>query len=410
MKIYLVGGAVRDQLLGVPIIEKDWVVVGGTVEEMLAQGYRQVGKEFPVFLHPDTHEEYALARLERKTQPGYKGFVFDTSPEVALEDDLARRDLTINAMARTRKGKLIDLYGGEKDLEQKILRHVSPAFAEDPVRILRVGRFWARYAHLGFKVAPETLALMQQMVTSGEVNALVAERVWKEMERALTERNPEKFFELLSRCGALKILMPHLKINGPGIKALINASRLTPHNHSSSLIRFAALLHAHPEDNKQIASLSFKDFLQHFKAANNTTSSTSNESHLIEAKKTITFFCDRYRVPTTYKTLAILSALHYASALNAQTLSPEALLSLFTALDIFRRKERFQQFLLVCEAIAPEDFNREWLSKCAATTDSVDIQALLGDGFTGEALAAQIKQSRLKKIKEFINFTNQAEF
>src|SRR3990167_6080610 len=227
MKIYLVGGAVRDQLLGLPVKEQDWVVVGATIEEMLTAGYRQVGKEFPVFLHPKTGEEYALARMERKINPGYKGFTFDTSKDVTLEEDLSRRDLTINAMAETPEGELVDPFHGKKDLEQKILRHVSPAFAEDPVRILRVGRFLARYAHLGFHIAPETITLMRHMVKVGEVNALVAERVWKELERALGEKNPEKFFEALANCEALAILFPDLPIDSIGIKALVKATQLT---------------------------------------------------------------------------------------------------------------------------------------------------------------------------------------
>ena len=273
MKIYLVGGAVRDKLLGLPIKEKDWVVVNATVDDMLALRYRQVGKEFPVFLHPKTGEEYALARMERKVKPGYQGFTFDTSPDVSLEEDLIRRDLTVNAMAEGEDGKLTDPYGGKKDLDAKVLRHVSPAFAEDPVRILRVGRFFARYAQLGFTIAPETIALMKQMVQAGEVNALVAERVWKELERALGEKNPEKFFEALAICDALPILFPGIQINSDGMKALTAAAILS----DKSVIRFAALLHALPD-----------------------------------AKQTISSLCDRYRVPNSFRELALLTATHYA--------------------------------------------------------------------------------------------------
>src|SRR3990167_2277218 len=229
MKIYLVGGAVRDKLLGWPVKERDWVVVGATVNDMLGLGYRQVVKEFPVFLHPKTNEEYALARMERKTEPGYKGFAFDSSPTVTLEEDLLRRDLTINAMAIAvedvdkKKPAIIDPYHGQDDLNKKLLRHVSPAFAEDPVRILRVGRFLARYASLGFKVAPETTELMCKMTAAGEVDALVAERVWKELERALGEKNPEKFFDVLASCHAMSILFPHLHVDGAGMAALKEA-------------------------------------------------------------------------------------------------------------------------------------------------------------------------------------------
>ncbi|MBL8250581.1 MAG: multifunctional CCA tRNA nucleotidyl transferase/2'3'-cyclic phosphodiesterase/2'nucleotidase/phosphatase, partial [Candidatus Competibacter sp.] len=210
MTIYLVGGAVRDELLGLPVKERDWVVVGATPEELLARGFQPVGKDFPVFLHPRTREEYALARTERKTAPGYYGFDIRAGSEVTLEDDLLRRDLTINAMARDGQGRLIDPYHGRRDLEARRLRHVSPAFAEDPVRILRLARFSARYAALGFQVAPETLALMRQMVASGEVDALVPERVWAETVRALGEIRPERFFETLRACGALARIFPEI--------------------------------------------------------------------------------------------------------------------------------------------------------------------------------------------------------
>ncbi|MBV8802084.1 MAG: multifunctional CCA tRNA nucleotidyl transferase/2'3'-cyclic phosphodiesterase/2'nucleotidase/phosphatase, partial [Gammaproteobacteria bacterium] len=237
MKIYLVGGAVRDQLLGIPVKEKDWVVTGATVQDMLNQGFRQVGKDFPVFLHPKTHEEYALARIERKIGRGYTGFTFDTSPTVTLEEDLLRRDLTINAIAETPEGEIIDPYHGREDLAKKILRHVSSAFAEDPVRILRVGRFAARF---NFPVAEETINLMKQMVAAGEVDALVPERVWKELERALTEKYPFQFFAVLEKCEALEILFPHISIDNPGILAL----KQDIHLPTNSQVRLAILLHA----------------------------------------------------------------------------------------------------------------------------------------------------------------------
>ena len=210
MKIYLVGGAVRDDLLNYPVIEKDWVVVGACVNEMLELGYQQVGKDFPVFLHPVTKDEHALARTERNTAPGYKGFEVHASPDVTLEEDLIRRDLTINAIAKDEEGNLVDPYNGQADLQAKLLRHVSSAFSEDPVRILRVARFAARYAHLGFTVAEETLKLMQKMVADGEANALVAERVWQEFHKALGERNPEVFIQTLRDCNALKIILPEI--------------------------------------------------------------------------------------------------------------------------------------------------------------------------------------------------------
>src|ERR1700722_1626058 len=210
MQVYLVGGAVRDALLGIAVKERDWVVVGGTREELLRLQYAQVGRDFPVFLHPETHEEYALARLERKVSPGYRGFTVEFGPEVTLEEDLARRDLTINAIAEASDGTLLDPFGGRRDLEARVLRHVSPAFAEDPVRVLRVARFAARFAPLGFQVAPETLMLMRKMVEQGEVEALVAERVWQETEKALREAGASVFFQVLRECGALKIVFPEL--------------------------------------------------------------------------------------------------------------------------------------------------------------------------------------------------------
>src|SRR5579871_3458489 len=210
MRVYLVGGAVRDRLLGRPVHERDWVVVGATPEEMVRLGYEPVGREFPVFLHPSTHEEHALARLERKTGPGYRGFTTQFSPEVTLEEDLRRRDLTVNAMAEDEQGVLIDPYGGAADLRARVLRHVSEAFVEDPVRILRVARFAARYAGLGFTVAPETLALMRRIVDAGEARTLVPERVWQETERALAEAHPQVYFETLRGCGALAVVFPEV--------------------------------------------------------------------------------------------------------------------------------------------------------------------------------------------------------
>lgn len=361
MKIYLVGGAVRDKLLGWPVKERDWVVVGATINDMLALGYRQVGKEFPVFLHPKTNEEYALARMERKTGPGYKGFAFDTSPTVSLEDDLSRRDLTINAMAESTEGELIDPFHGKADLDAKLLRHVSPAFAEDPVRILRIGRFYARLAHLGFNIAPDTIELMREMVRAGEVDALVAERVWKELERALGEKNPEKFFETLERCGALEKLFPPLNK-----QALLSATKLS----AQPITRFAALFYDLPDGKKVISEL-----------------------------------CKRYRLPTAYRGLAVLVASHYQEALACRTLNAEAMLKLFSALDIYRREERFHDFLTVCEAIAIArviTFHKDWLHKTAHVARAVDVKALIAKGLDGQALAEGIQRARLVALAEWL--------
>lgn len=361
MKIYLVGGAVRDKLLHLPVKERDWVVVGTSVQHMLNQGYKQVGKEFPVFLHPKTNEEYALARMERKVTPGYKGFSFDTSPDVKLEDDLIRRDLTINAMAESADGQLIDPYHGKQDLENRLLRHVSPAFAEDPVRILRVGRFLARFAYLGFKVAPETITLMQQMVNAGEVNALVAERVWKELERALAEKNPEKFFEVLAASHALPILFPTITMDSQAIRALIEAAKLTP----SAIIRFAALLHAMSAEE-------------------------------------INALCNRYRVPNDYQQLAKLTAAHAAAALHAHQASAEALFELFAILDIYRREERFHDFLTACKAVAKandQSFDERFLLRGAHAAKSVDVRKISSQLTNGNHIAEEIKRERLSALE-----------
>lgn len=375
MKIYLVGGAVRDKLLHLPVKEHDYVVVGATPEDMLKLGYRQVGKEFPVFLHPQSGEEYALARMERKVQPGYKGFTFDTSPQVTLEEDLLRRDLTINAMAiDLETDELIDPYGGQQDIKQKILKHVSPAFSEDPVRILRVGRFLSRFYHLGFHVAPETIHLMRTMAQAGEVNALVAERVWKELERALAEKNPEMFFSVLTDASALDILFPHLSMEGPGIKALSMASSLT----SDTVVRFAALLHDLPED----------------------------EPGKTQAKKTIAKLCDNYRVPNTYRELALLTALLYPKAFRAALSPVSEWVELFSSLDIYRREDRFNKFLLACSAIARvhhTDFDSIQLKNGAAIAKAVDVKILLAQGYEGRVLADALKKERTEKLALWLN-------
>ncbi len=344
MEIYLVGGAVRDTLLGIEPKERDWVVVGATPEQLKAQGYKQVGKDFPVFLHPKTHEEYALARTERKTAPGYHGFSMHAAPDVTLEEDLLRRDLTINAIAQTASGQLIDPFNGQQDLADKLLRHVSPAFSEDPVRILRVARFAARFAHLGFTIAPETGELMRDMVNAGEVDALVAERVWTETERALGEKKPARFFEVLRDCGALEKLFPEIErlfgVPQPEkhhpeidtglhtLMVLTQAARLSP----DTRVRFAALVHdlgkgATPKDQwpKHIA-------------------------HEERGVPLVEDLCQRLRVPKSYRELAVAVTRYHLHYHRAAELKPATLLKLFGALDAFRRPERFELFILACEA------------------------------------------------------------
>ncbi len=353
MKTYLVGGAIRDQLLGLPVKEKDWVVVGTTVDEMLQAGFRQVGKDFPVFLHPKTGEEYALARTERKVGRGYTGFTFDTSPTVTLEEDLKRRDLTINAMAQAPTGEIIDPYHGQADLEKKILRHVSLAFTEDPVRILRVARFNARF---GFDIAPDTLLLMRKMVAQGEVDALVAERVWKELERALLEQHPEKFFAVLAACNALAILFPQIIASGTGLIALSQAVKIS----SSTQVRFAALLHTLSE----------------------------NEIKLL---------CDRYRVPTDYREMAILASKYLPHYQDAKNLTADDLLNLLLATDAFRRPSRFNDFLLACAACSSQP-TTDWLLACYHVVKTTEINELTAH-YQGQELAQKIKEKRYHAIQ-----------
>lgn len=361
MKVYLVGGAVRDELLGLPVEEKDWVVVGATVADMLQQGYLQVGKDFPVFLHPVSKEEYALARTERKVGRGYTGFTFDASPQVTLEEDLLRRDLTINAIAQTSDGQLIDPYHGQDDLNKKILRHVSAAFIEDPVRILRVARFSARFAD--FRIASDTLSLMQHMVQSGEVDALVAERVWKEVVRALGEDKPEQFFKVLADCGALTILFPPIKIPGPGMNALTQATKIS----SNTVIRFAALLY----------DVSAEEISQ---------------------------LCERYRIPQEYRELARLTASYFQQYIQANHLTATALLQLLKNVDAFRREQRFKNFLITCKAIARavslEQSQANRLQKIYETAKAVDIKKIMQENLKGKAIAEAIDEKRIAAIEQ----------
>ena len=309
MKIYLVGGAVRDKLLGLPVQERDWVVVGATSQVMLQQGFRKVGRDFPVFLHPKTHEEYALARTERKIGKGYTQFVCHTDPSVTLEDDLKRRDLTINAIAQTPEGKIIDPYGGRKDLANHILRHVSPAFAEDPVRILRLARFAARFGN--FTVHPETNKLIHTMtmLKQGEVDALVPERVWLELERALAEQAPERFFETLNNCAVLAKLFPQLV---PHLASITIALRNSVTLSNDTQVRFATV----------------------------TFALTTEQ---------IKYFCQQYRPPKVYQELSLLVT-KFKNKLAILTQEPEDKITLLEQIDAYRRPKRLQQLLLTCEA------------------------------------------------------------
>jgi tRNA nucleotidyltransferase (CCA-adding enzyme) len=346
MKVYLVGGAVRDQILGYPSQERDWVVVGATPEAMLKLNYQQVGRDFPVFLHPKTHEEYALARTERKKGPGYYGFTCDFQPHVTLEEDLGRRDLTINAMAIDDSGQLIDPYHGVQDLQNKILRHVSPAFIEDPVRVLRVARFAARYHHLGFKLANETRMLMYAMARQGELTHLIAERVWQEWHNSLRERNPELFIMTLRSCGALRIILPeidalfgvpntrhyHPEVDSGihSMLALAEAVKLS----EDPIVRFGALLH------------------DLGKACTPITIWPSQHGHETLGLPTIDNLCTRLRIPTNYRKFALLVSRFHLDIHRLYEMRAKTIVHLLEQVDAFRRPQLFDKLLLVCEADA----------------------------------------------------------
>ena len=401
MKTYLVGGAVRDRLLGLPVQDRDYVVVGSTPEEMVAKGFKPVGADFPVFLHPETKEEYALARTERKSGHGYKGFKVYAAPDVTLEDDLRRRDLTINAMAEDESGQLIDPFKGAEDLRNGVLRHVSPAFAEDPVRILRVARFAARYAKWGFHVAHSTNKLMREMVESGEVDHLVAERVWTELERALEEDRPSRFFETLRGCGALARLFPEIDAlfgvpqpekhhpevdTGVHIMLVLDAAaKLSP----DTRVRFAALMHDLGKGNTPKA-----EWPQHI----------GHEERGVELVKN---FCRRFRVPNEHRDLAVLTARYHAHCHKIAELRPATVVDTLEALDGFRRPERIGQFVLACEAdfrgrTGSEDKpypQAELFRRAFEAARAVDTAALAAQGGNGPDIGARVREARIAVVK-----------
>jgi tRNA nucleotidyltransferase (CCA-adding enzyme) len=342
MKTYVVGGAVRDELLGLPVKDRDWVVVGATPSMMLAQGFVQVGRDFPVFLHPQTHEEYALARTERKTAPGYTGFVVHAAPEVSLEDDLLRRDLTINAIAKDDDGALIDPHGGCADIAARVMRHVSPAFAEDPVRILRVARFAARFAD--FSVAPETLALMRDMVAAGEVDALVAERVWQELARGLMEARPSRMFAVLRECGALVRLLPELDALWGVPQRAEYHPEIDTGVHVMMVIDMAARLGA--ELPARFAALT------HDLGKARTPADILPRHHGHETKSValVEAICERLRVPIECRDVARLVARFHGDMHRVEELRADTMLSVLERCDALRRPERFELILLACEA------------------------------------------------------------
>ena len=399
METYLVGGCVRDKLLGLPVNDRDWVVVCATVDDMLAQGFRPVGKDFPVFLHPQTQEEYALARTERKSGRGYQGFTVYAAPDVSLEQDLARRDLTINAMAESADGQLIDPFHGQNDLQQGLLRHVSPAFVEDPVRVLRIARFAARFR---FCIAEETQQLIRHMVKSGELDYLVPERIWQELYKALQEAQPSRFFTCLRDSGALAVLFPEIdRLFGvpqeakwhpevdTGVHVMLvldQAARLS----DDVAVRFAALCH---------------DLGKGLTPAHILPRHTGHEATGIELTQQL---CQRLRVPNAIASLAKAVAAYHTDVHLLRELPAERVLTVLEGLDSFRRPERFQQFLLAGEA----DFRGRpgyedqpypetaLFEQCFAAANAVKAQTFIEAGLKGKAIADAIRQARLTAVQQ----------
>lgn len=401
MKVYLVGGAVRDQLLNYPVTERDWVVVGGTVQYMLEQGYQQVGRDFPVFLHPKTHEEYALARKERKQGKGYYGFACEFDPLIRLEDDLQRRDLTINAMAMDDQGQLIDPYHGLEDLKHKRLRHVSASFVEDPVRVLRVARFAARYHHLGFRLAEETRELMYTMVKQGELAHLVPERVWQEWQRSLGEKNPEVFIQTLRDCGALSVIIPeihalfgvpastqyHPEIDS-GIHTLMVLSAAVQHS-ADPMIRFAALVH------------------DLGKAKTPMNRWPSHHGHEQAGVDVIESLCARLRIPNDYRTFSSMVARHHLEVHRFAELKPGTKVALLEKIDAFRKKAVLDQLLLVCEAdsmgrggeLEPYIQAERW-RQTLAICSKITAKMVMDEGCQGPAIKVRLHELRVAAISK----------
>jgi tRNA nucleotidyltransferase (CCA-adding enzyme) len=404
VKRYCVGGAVRDELLGLPVGERDWVVTGATPEQMVAEGYAPVGKDFPVFLHPRTREEHALARTERKSGRGYHGFTFHTGPEVTLEDDLSRRDLTVNAMARDEGGALVDPHGGRRDLEARVLRHVAPAFAEDPVRILRLARFHARFAPLGFTVAPETLALARQMAAAGEVDALVPERVWQETAKALMGERPSVFFATLRDCNALARVMPE-------VDALFGVPQRADY---------------HPEVDSGIHTLMCVDAAARMgfalpvrvsallhdlgKARTPLSEWPSHKMHEARGVPLVEKFCERLRVPADCRDLAVIHTREHLIIHQARELRPGTVLELLERVDVARRPERFEQLMQACLCDARGRTGYEdceypqvpYLREAARVMLEVQAGDLAGSGLSGPQIGAELKKRRLERLTAWV--------
>ncbi|EKF9635885.1 multifunctional CCA addition/repair protein [Vibrio cholerae] len=401
MQIYLVGGAVRDQLLQLPVYDRDWVVVGSSPQAMLAAGFQAVGKDFPVFLHPNSKEEHALARTERKTGVGYTGFACHYAPDVTLEEDLLRRDLTINAMAQDNSGQLIDPYGGQRDLAAKVLRHVSPAFVEDPLRVLRVARFAAKLHHLGFTVAEETMQLMAKIAQSGELQYLTAERVWQEWHKSLSTHHPEVFLQVLRDCDALAVVLPeidrlfgvpqpekwHPEID-TGIHTLMVAKQAAQLSDSLP-VRFAAQVH------------------DLGKGVTPPSEWPSHKLHCHTGLNIIESLCERIRVPNEFRDLALAVCAQHSNIHRADELKPATKLKVLGLLDVWRKPERLEQVLLCCEAdhrgrlgLESEPYpQREIFLRAYQAALGVAVQAVIADGFQGKQIKEEFDKRRVSAIE-----------
>ena len=404
MKIWRVGGAVRDRLLGRPVEDVDWVVTGATPEQMVEQGYKPVGKDFPVFLHPNTHEEYALARTERKVARGYGGFSFNTDPSITIEQDLARRDLTINAMAEDEDGLIIDPYGGQRDLEARVLRHVSEAFVEDPLRVLRIARFAARFAHLGFRIAGETCDLIRRIGESGELDALVPERVWVETRKALSEPDPQVYFESLRDCGVLKQLFPE-------IDALFGVPQTEKYHpeidtgvHVMMVLKQAALLRC--DVDTRYAALTH----DLGKATTPKEILPGHRGHEQRGLKILRRLNQRLKVPKAPAELALLTCQYHTHVHRIYEMRPDTILRFLQDTDSFRRLERFHKFTRACLADARGRLGFEddpypqadYAWHLAQAMNRLDLTPVIKSGLQGKALGEAIRAYRLQHLKTLI--------
>ena len=402
MKIYLVGGAVRDKLLGLPVKDRDWVVIGATPKKMIEEGFEPIGENFPVFLHPKTKEEYALARTERKSGKGYKGFVFYSSPKVTLEDDLKRRDLTINAIAEDENGELIDPYGGEADLKNGILRHVSPAFVEDPLRVLRIARFAACF---GFKIADETIKLLHIISKSNELDTLTPERVWSEMEKALAGKYPTRFILALRSCNALKILFPEIdalfgipqdKKYHPEIdvgRHTLMALNQSVQLSSDPIVRFSVLVH------------------DLGKATTPKEQLPNHDGHETRGINIIDSFCERYKIPNKYHDLAACVSEFHIDCHQIQEMEPKEILERLEKLDAFRRPERFKKFLIACESdsrgragFEEKEFSQaKYFLNALEISRGVNVDLLANKSLKGKELGEALRKERIKILEEALH-------